>query len=98
MDKKEQYLKRNNTARRGGMKERTGTAHARVRRARREHIPKWSKWGSEAPLNWNSFETGPRRAAHEKEKELSTLNKNYRRNENPVTKRRKYWKPQRDPI
>lgn len=103
MNKKDLYIRRNYTARRGGQKKRKNVPLFQLQKKRRELVPKYAKWGDLSQIGggyhlskyWLN-EPKPRQQAHETERKASSLNKNFRRKQNPMKHRRKYWQKERD--
>jgi hypothetical protein len=101
MNKKDYYRRKQYTARRGGHMRRKKTPFNLLRKERRKIMPKWAKWG-ELDIWQNQsvtpmlYETKPRRDGHEKEKDMSVLNKNFRRHLHPIRDKRKYWNKKRE--
>lgn len=106
MNKKDLYVRRNYTARRGGQKKRKNIPLFQLQKKRRKLVPKYAKWGDLSQITGgthisNAFwlnESNPRQEAHEVERKASTLNKNYRRKQNPHKDRRKYWEKEREEL
>ncbi|MHA2402348.1 MAG: hypothetical protein ACXADH_05095 [Candidatus Kariarchaeaceae archaeon] len=103
MDAIELYEHKQFASRRGANKKRKHTRFDKERKKRRENLPKWAKDGypdymNEAAYYDKQFPTEPRRKGHQRERDKSVLNKNKKRNNNPVKDRRKYWKPIRQDL
>ncbi len=105
MNKKELYIRRNYTARRGGQKKRNNVDLFKLQKKRRELVPKHAKFGDLSLITGGTHLSkywlelaGDRQEAHEIERDASTLNKNPRRQQNPMKHRRKYWKKEREEL
>ena len=106
MNKKELYLRRQHTARRGGYKKRVNVPLFKLQKQRQIKNPKYWKWGDlghikgESHVNTEFYlhKQEARKDAHDTLRKASTLNKNFRRSQNPIKHRRKYWKKEREEL
>ena len=105
MNKKDLYLRRQYTARRGGYKKRYKIPFFALQRERRNLNPKWNNWGDQSHFgsgaHLNEFHLDKQEArkdGHKIERRASTLNKNFRRAQNPMKDRRRYWKKEREEL
>lgn len=105
MNAKDLYIRRQYFARRGFNWKRRGTFMAELIKHKRELVPKHAKWGDfqawhrgAVQKGMETFSNQVRRDYHLEEKKKSRLNKNFRRRQNPMKDRRKYWKKERDKL